>query len=441
MNQDNLHDLPFYGQIWASGSLELTGPAYNAMLISNDAVTKASSELFIPVTEDEMYSDVGFLIFADSTGQIPDINQLAYRRNLLSKRPEGERKFVDGLSMDLNILAPQGSTVHLVFDPLLGDVVNAVGSGRVQIQRREGDFATFGTLFVESGDYLFTAGDVFARRFLIENGGTITWDGDPIDARLEIPASYRTRASVAGLPANAYESDHIPLIVQLDISGRVSTPEVDLSLRTDRSDRNYRGKLELIEAILNQSERLTDYATSVLLTNSFLLTTESAPDTGTLTNSGNQIAFTSVSQLVASQLNRFLGEALPNVDLNLGLQGESLEEPEVTYGVALYLLDQRLVIRGQGVYQNELTQNQPDLEGEFEVEVRLTPNVSVSVFLRRESDVLNSENSLTSTRGAGLSYQTQFSSWSRLFNRLFGWMSKKKQPEVPTDRVAINPDE
>ncbi|MEM8488692.1 MAG: translocation/assembly module TamB domain-containing protein [Bacteroidota bacterium] len=440
MNQDFQNDLPFYGQIWASGSLTLTGPAFNATLISNDAVTKASSELFIPVTEDEVDSDVGFLIFADSSGNIPDLKQLAYRKNLLSKRPEGERRFVDGLSMDLNILAPPGSTTHLVFDPLLGESMNAVGSGRIQIQRREGDFSTFGTLFVESGDYLFTAGDVFARRFEIQNGGTITWDGNPIDARLNIPASYRTRASVAGLPGNSFRSgDEIPLIVQLDITGRVSSPEVELGLRADRSDRGYRN-YEGFEAILNQSERLTDYATSVLLTNSFLLTTESVSDSGTLTNSGNQIAFTSVSQLVASQLNRFLGEALPNVDLNLGLQGESLEDPEVTYGVALYLLDERLVIRGEGVYQNEVTENQHDLEGEFEVEVRLNPNVSVSVFLRREGDLL-AENALTSTRGAGLSYQTQFSSWSRFFDRLFGWMKKKKKTEPPTDQVAISPNE
>lgn len=443
MNQDYLaEDLPFYGQIWASGSLTLTGPAFNATLISNDAVTKASSELFIPVTEDDVDSDVGFLIFADSTGQIPDINQLSYRKNLLSKRPEGERKFADGLSLDLNIFAPSGSTVHLVFDPLLGDAMNAVSSGRIQIQRKDGKFSTFGTLNVESGDYLFTAGDVFARRFIIDRGGTITWDGDPIDARLKIPASYRTRASVAGLglQETAYSGDNIPLIVQLDISGRVSTPEVALSLKTDRSDRSYRGNYEAIEAVLNQSERLTDYATSVLLTNSFLLTTETATNSGTLTNSGNQIAFTSVSQLVASQLNRFLGEALPNVDLNLGLQGQSLEDPEVTYGVALYLLDQRLVIRGQGVYQNEIS-NQPDLEGEFEVEVRLSPSVSVSVFLRREGD-LSAQNALTSTRGAGLSYQTQFSSWKRLFHRIFKKSEKEKEnPTPPDDRVAISPNE
>ena len=440
MNQGFSDELPFYGQVWASGTATLTGPTHSALLRSQDAVTRANSELFIPVTENEVTSDVGFLIFADSTGEVPDLDRLGFRRNLLSKRPEGERMFIDGLSMDLSIFAPSGSTLHLVFDPLLGDVINAVSSGRIQIQKKQGEFATYGTLQVESGDYLFTAGDVFARKFLIDRGGTITWDGDPINAALDIPASYRTRASTAGLPGNLFEENsQIPLVVSLDISGRVALPEVELSLRTDRSDRNYRGTYEGIETILNQSERIQEYATSVLLTNSFVLTTETTPNAGALTNSGNQIAFSSVSQLVASQLNRFLSEALPNMELNLGLQGESLEDPDLTYGVSLYLLDERVVVRGEGIYQSDLQQNQPGLEGEFEVEIRVSPNVSVSVFLRREGDVL-SENALTSTRGAGLSYQTQFPSWRRFVNRLFGWLSKKKAPP-PTDQVAEGTEE
>ena len=431
MNRTTGEDLPFYGQIWASGNATLTGPTSNAFLVSNDAVTTSSSELFIPITEEEELSDVGFLIYADSTGAVPDYRRLTYRPNLFSKRPEGERRFIEGLSMDLNIFAPSGSTIQLVFDPLLGDVMNAVGSGRIQLQRREGELTTYGTLNIDSGDYLFTAGEVFARRFLIDSGGTLTWDGDPIDAAIHIPASYKTRASPAGLPGQALSgTTFIPLVVKLDVTGRVSTPEVALRLETDQSDRNYSGNYAGIEAIFNQPERSTDFATSVLLTNSFLLTTENVAGGGSaLTSSGEQLAFSSVSQLVASQLNRFLNEAIPNVDFNLGLQGESLQDPGVTAGVALYLLDERLVIRGQGVYQNEQTQNQSGLEGEFTVEVRLNPSVSVEVFLRREGDVL-AENALTSTRGAGLSYQTQFSSWRRLWERLFG----KRDTDEPVAR-------
>ncbi len=413
-------DLAFYGNIWASGTATLTGPIYRALLQSPNVVTSAQSEIFIPITEGNAAIDPGFIIFADSTGEIPDLTRIVRRDNVLATRPVGERTFIDGLEMDLNITAPSGSTVHLVIDPLLGDVINAVGQGRIQLQRREGEFYTFGSLDVDAGDYLFTAGDVFIRRFLIDDG-SITWDGDPTDAQLDILASYRTRASLAGLHdlpgiSGGGSTRYVPLTVEMHITGRVSTPVVDLSLAVDRNDRDVAG--EGLEAILNQPERATEYATSVLLTSSFLLTTElPAAGFGEGSSTRNQFAFNSLSQLVASQINRYLSQALPNLDFNFGVQGERTQDLDITYGVALRLLDERLVIRGQGVYQNDLEAYRN--RGEFIVEVRLSPNVSVEVFYRREGDVL-SDQTLTNTTGAGLSYQTRFSNWRRLFERLLG---------------------
>ncbi len=431
-------DLAFYGRIWASGNATLTGPVYNTLLKSSDVVTSPRSEIFIPLTDDAAAVDPGFIVFTDSTGQIPDQRSLARRDNILARRPVGERGFTEGMDMDLNIFAPQGSTVHLVIDPLLGDEINAVGSGRIQLQRQEGEFFTFGALEADAGDYLFTAGEVFVRRFLI-NEGTISWDGDPLDARLNIQAAYRTRASRTGLPD--YVADRlqplIPLIVQLHITGRVSSPLVDLDLAVDRSDRETTAETQFLETFLNQSDRAPEYATSVLLTNSFLLTTE-----GTESNVLAGSAFNSVSQLVSSQLNRYLSQVVPNTDFSFGVQGdEAAQDLDVTAGLAIRLLNERLVIRGQGVYRglrpasdDVAAASQQGLQGEFVVEIRLSPSVSVEFFYRREGDVL-SESILTSTTGAGLSYNTQFPTWRALYRRLFG---KDPSPAVPADSTLVN---
>ncbi|RMH69367.1 MAG: hypothetical protein D6685_01185, partial [Bacteroidetes bacterium] len=372
-------------------------------------------EIFIPVVSSNEVADAGYIIFADSTGRLPDLRRLTRRSNILAQRPVGERTFIDGLEMDLNIQAPRTSVVHLVIDPLLGDVINAVGGGRLQIQRQEGEFLTFGTLEVEAGDYLFTAGEVFVRRFLIEDG-TITWDGDPTNPLLDIQAAYRTRASRAGLPGEVGDSPGlIPLVVQLHITGRTESPIVDLSLAVDRSDRDVIRGYEGLEAVLNQPERSTEYATSVLLTNSFLLTTDLA--SGSAGQTGERLAFNSLSQLVGNQLNRYINQAIPNLDVNLGLQtGATSEDLGLTYGVALRLLDERLIIRGQGVVDNN---QQETRQQAFTVEVRLSPRVSVEVFHRREGDAFTFDET-TSTTGAGISYQTLFSNWRQFFRRLFG---------------------
>ncbi len=419
MNVASSREMGFYGDVRASGNVSLTGPLDAATLSSSDAVLHPDSRIYIAIMEEIHAGDSGFIVFADSSGRIPDMSRRIRRRHVLSERPEGERMFVDGLEMDLNIFASQGTSVHLVIDPVLGDVINARASGRIQLLRAEGDYFTYGTLNVDSGDYLFTAGDVFVRRFLID-GGTIVWDGDPANAALDIQASYRTRASAAGLNLAGSDRMRIPLIVRMDVTGRVAAPLVGLRLLVDRDSRETITAYESLESILNQPERSAEYATSVMLTNSFMLTTSitSAGESG-LAATRNQLAFNSLSQLVATQLNRYLSQTLPNVDVNLGLQGESTQDLDVTYGVALRLLDERLVIRGQGLYQNEAVRDvQQNLLDEFVVEVRVSSSVSVEVFYRRENDILASDHTLANTTGAGLSYETQFSSWDRLIRRI-----------------------
>ncbi len=437
MNVAYSRDLPFYGKIWGKGTFSLRGPLYGSLLQTAHAEVLPESEIYIPLAESGAEADEAFIIFADATGRIPE--RPTRRPNLLARRPPGERSFLDGLDLDLNLLAPQGTTVRLVIDPLLGDVINARGSGRLQIIRQEGTFQAFGQLDVSEGDYLFTAGEIFVRRFLIE-GGRITWDGDPINARLDLQAAYRTRASRAGLPGTLGQSTGlIPLVVQLHITGRVEAPQVSLRLAVDRSISELLAGYEGLEVLLNQPERAAEYATSVLLTNSFLLTTERT-DPEALTSSGNQLAFNSLSQLIASQLNRYLSQMLPNVDLLLGVQGEGAQRLDVTYGVALRLMNERLIIRGQGVYRGESTASvQQNLLGEFIVEVQLTSSVSMQVFYRREDDVLN-DYTLTSVTGAGLSYQTDFPTWQRLLDRLFGWLIPDRTPQEtpPLTRTGNN---
>ncbi len=447
-------DLPFYGRIRGSGPLRLTGPLSDATLQSNSARTTPDSELFIPVYGRTVEEDTGFIVFADSTGQTSAPQRLTRRQNILGDRPEGVPTFVEGLNLELNVIAPDESTVHLVFDPLVGDVVTMVGSGRVQLQRQEGGFSVYGNFSATSGTYLFTAGEVFVRRFSI-NEGTISWDGDPTNAKLDLDAEYRTRASPSGLPGYEDYRGRIPVTVELAISGRVTTPRVDLGLSLSRNDQRNLVGSESVDAILNQPARTTEYATSVLLTNTFLLTTESftrqgGTDTGEtdgrLTTAGNQLAFNSVSQLVSSQLNRYLGKALPNVDVNFGVQGENPNNLDLIYGVALRLLNERLIIRGEGLYTGDTqdTERAEGPQGEFVVEVRLSSSVSAKVFYRRSGDELTQNRALTSSRGAGLSYKTNFPTWGGLFDRLFGWMfpsdsAPDEDPGTDPEPVAQSP--
>jgi len=447
---------PFYGTIRTSGPVSLSGPLTDAALRAPNAQTTPDSELFIPASRANVSSESGFIVFADSTGRISTPDSLDRRDNILEERPEGTPSFVDGLDLNINVVAPEGTTVHLVFDPLARDVVTAQASGRVQLQRQSGDFSVFGSLLLDDGTYQFTAGEVFSRNFSIQ-GGTITWDGDPRNAQLDIQAQYRTRASPAGLPGFDGEQGRIPVQVLLDIRGRTESPQIELGLALAQTDRGSLVGSQALESLLNQQGQSTEYATSVLLTDTFLLAGDSFADGGSeesgsvndgLSAAGGQLAFNSLSQLVASQLNQYVGSAIPNTDLNLGVQGEGPNDLDLIYGVNLRLLDERLLIRGEGVYTGDQSQEESGQgpRGEFLVEVQLTPRVSAEAFYRRAGDELTRGQTFTRSAGAGLTYETEFSTWQSLFDTVFGWLVPESDPppddeEDGPDPVAQNPIE
>ena len=412
-------DLAFYGDLSVSGDATLTGPVDGALLKSDNLVTTPQSELLIPIRELDQEIDPGFIIYADSSRSIAEqILAVREREHLLERRPEGERDFGTGLDMDLNIFGPPGSSIRLVIDPLLGDVINGIGAARIQLQRQEGQMLMYGSFDLTGGDYLFTAGEVFVRRFLISDG-EIIWDGDPTNPSLNIEASYRTRASRSGLPddVGGRLNSSLPLIVELHITGTLNAVQIGLNLAIDQR-REAISDTPLLEGYLNQPDRAAEHATSVLLTNSFLLSAQ-----GGSTNVLAGSAFNSVSSLVANQLNRYLGQVIPNADFTLGVQSdETAADLDVSAGIALRLLDERLVIRGLGVYRSlnapEETAQTQGLEGEFVVELRLRPDVAVEVFYRRESDAL-SETLMTSETGLGVNYRAEFTSWRRLWHRIF----------------------
>ena len=48
----------------------------------------------------------------------------------------------------------------------------------------------YGDYTITEGSYLFTLQNIINKRFIIENGSTIQWTGEPLDARLNINAVY-----------------------------------------------------------------------------------------------------------------------------------------------------------------------------------------------------------------------------------------------------------
>ena len=85
--------------------------------------------------------------------------------------------------MNFDLEVTPEAQFRLIFDDQIGDVMRSRGNGNINLKiNKDGDLNMFGKYFVNDGDYLFTLQNIINKRFDLEEGGTISWNGSPYDS-------------------------------------------------------------------------------------------------------------------------------------------------------------------------------------------------------------------------------------------------------------------
>jgi translocation and assembly module TamB len=426
----------FYGTVSASGRFTLTGTQLRPVLWI-DATADARSELFLTVQGEEPTEESGFIVYLEP---VPLLDSARTVRAGAPLRPMAqtspEPSFLDRLQMLLNISVPEGATVWLVFDPRIGDELRAVGSGRLQLVLRDGRFSTFGTFTVSQGEYRFTARDLFVRRFELEPGGQLRWDGDPINAQLALSALYRTRVDVS--PPGAV-SERCPFLWGSGSGSRAVCRARRWRWSSLCSRRPQIPQIRARVTQLNQSENRLLEAISVLVTGRLWQSGGlggNSPLGGLLTSGGT----TTGLEFLANQVNLFLRGLLENLDIQLDLQ-DLQRGGALNVDIALRLFNDRLLIRrvgtiGGGAWSasESASQNASQWFGDLTISFQLNRRMSVEFFHRSGWSYWQVS---PDTYGLGLRYRTHFPAWRYVLGR-YPQTSLTNKSATPS---TIKPDE
>src|SRR5690606_37981140 len=130
------------------------------------------------------------------------------------------------------------------FDEKVGDVLRAKGDGDLTIKiNDQGDFNMYGDYIVKDGDYLFTLQNVINKRFNLEEGGKISWNGNPLEAELNLTAVYRLRARLFELLASSEDSasaeiykKRTPINLKLNITNTITSPNIGFDIDLPTTD-------------------------------------------------------------------------------------------------------------------------------------------------------------------------------------------------------------
>ncbi len=402
----------FYGKAYASSVIDITGSPEN-LSIDVTAKTEKNTKIFIPLSSGSEVSEINYLRFTNSVKDSLTINA-------------EQKTDISGIKMNFDVQATPDAEVQIIFDSKMGDVIKGKGNGNLRLEiTPTGDFNMFGDYTIESGDYLFTLQNVINKKFTVEKGGTISWNGNPYMATLDITAAYKLKASLYDLMLDSTYKQRVPVECVLNLRNNLMKPDFIFSIKLPDGDSKPNN---VINSLSN--EDVNKQIISLLVLSRFV-TPESfrGGQQNSDARSGNVVGLNS-SELLSNQLSQWLSQISKDFDIGVNYRpGDELTHDEVELALSTQIFNDRVTLNGNvGVGGNQATQSS-NFVGDFEVDVKINKSGKLMVkgFNRSNTDIVNDTNPYT--QGVGLFYKEDFDSFGELLRRYWKSVFTRKREE------------
>ena len=385
-------DAYFFGEAMCTGDINISGYGRKLSIdASLNAVDGTQFSLPLDGTSDVSYAD--FIRFTGGS-EAPE------------ERPKPASAFSD-ISLNLGIDVNPDAEARIVFDRDVGDEI--VGHAQGHLDLSIDDFERIrlnGALEIVEGIYYFTLQNWLSKRFDIEPGGTLIWEGDPYRANVDLSTVYHTRARLNPLfPDITDLPGRVPVDLKLGMSGALMRPDVAFDIVVPNADSRVQALLE--DALINEEEKQRQ-ALSLLVMNQFFSIDQMASSIGGFLNTRQS------TQLIANQLGHWISQISPGIDIGLDYEQDALSG-EQALGVALstQLLNDRLHIEGavgmQSVGAIETSEMQlQDLTISFD----LIPDGTLQLTGHsRQNQALSNALEGSQTQGVGIRFKRDFDVW------------------------------
>lgn len=429
MNTDYKEGEIYYGKAYVTGTANIFGYTDN-LGIDVNLETRRGTTIDFP-----MYG----------TGDIEEDKFITFKEKGDSLKLTGPTKLdFTGVNMNLNFRVTPDAELKIIFDDNLKDEIIARGEGDIAIKLNEiGDVEMIGDFTVTRGSvYNFVMPPV-KQPFIIEEGGTIVWTGDPINARLNLKTYASIETTLAEINPNiesssSYQSKEVKCY--LNLTETLLNPLITFDIQVPSANESENVALNRIKG--NQDD-LNKQFFSLLLVKKF------QPTSGKV-SAGSGAAL----DLVSGQINDILGKMSSDVKLKVGLTSDVK-----TFDVSKNLYNDRLILKTSVGVESANSQNQSSFIGDVNLEYLINEDGTFRVSIFNESNdntVIQEKNLGQFTQGAGLNYQEEFNNFRdfkmmQYFLDIFRESEKKRYPikkkrqqkDIPSDlpKVITKPNE
>ncbi len=351
----------------------------------------------------------------------------------------------------------------VVIDPRTGDNFKISGEGDLDFRYTgTGDMALTGRYIISGGHYKMSLYNLVKREFEFVPGGSVVWQGNPLDADLDVTAQYRVKTSALGLMAaqisGANEAEKnkyrqvLPFIVSMSVKGTIDRPELSFGLDMPEDSRGAIGGSVYgrITQLKEDEGEINKQVFSLLVMNRFFPASGSDGSQGGIAN----MARNNISQALSDQLNNFSDKLMGDTGfkLNFGVdnytdyQGQSAQQrTDLNISAEKSLFNDRLVIKA-GTEMNVQGEARPGEEnpllGNVSIEYLLTKDGRWRITGFRKNEYENVIDGQVYVNGIGLLFQRQFNKFNALWHSFFGGKTKreKQQEQAKHNDKAISED-
>lgn len=422
-NENTDKDLSFYGKVYATGNTLLRGG--NNTLNVDASLTTNHNTVFTYITGimTEATSNQ-FITFVDRTPKrIQEEVQTELYHHLNAKKSEEENDTPADIRINIQLDATPGATMRIIMDPATGDYISANGSGSLQINFfNKGDFKMFGSYTINEGIYKLSLQEIIRKDFLLQPGGTVSFNGDPSHANLNVQAVYTVNsASLSDLTTSALTSQStVRVNCLMNLQGNLTAPSLkfDLDLPTiSEEDR------ELVRSVTSTEEQMNTQIIYLLGIGKFY---NADYRNGNQSDASSSLAFSTLSGQLNNMLSQMINSSNWNLGTSLSTGNKGWSDVEAEAILSGRLLNNRLLINGNFGYKENLMNNS-NFIGDFEAIWLLTPSGEFRLRgYNQTNDRYYTRPTLT-TQGIGFIYKKDFTRWNELISWYYDWRKKRQQ--------------
>ncbi|MGC4039932.1 MAG: translocation/assembly module TamB domain-containing protein [Flavobacterium sp.] len=401
LNTVDQEDVAYYGTAFMNGSATIKGPTENLMIKVN-AESAKGTDIKIPINDAEAVEDSKYIHFLT-------------REEKLKKKKDKiiPPKVTNGLELDFNFEITELANIEVILNRESGHGMKGKGNGTLLFRINTlGKFEMFGDFSVVSGSYNFKYGGLIGKDFSVKKGGSITWQGDPMAAQLNLEAVYEVPggANPAVLINNPSVNKKVKVEVVIGVRGSLTSPEPDFNINFPTVSSSLKSE---IQYQLDDKDKRQTQALYLLSTGSFL--------------SPEGVSQSQLSNNLFEKASSLFGDIFSGKDDKISIAPEYVvadrtpgQQTDGRFGVTVSSkINDRITVNGKvGVPVGGITETA--IVGDLEVQYRVNEDGTLNLrVFNKENDITYIGQGIGYTQGIGMSYEVDFDNLLELVNKIF----------------------